>query len=254
MTVLELYRALDAQIPTSLSCPWDNDGLMVCPNSEKKVKKVLFALDATEESIGEAIRWGGDVLISHHPLLFRPLASVTPMELTGRRVLTALAGELSVFSFHTRLDALEGGVNDALAEKLGLVVTRSFGDEEAPTLGRICELPTPVDATTFAASVKRSLSAPAVRLTGGRPVRRVALVGGDGKGFIAPAIAAGADTLLTGDASYNAAIDAVALGLNVIEAGHYHTEAPVLSVLARMVGKACPAECRVLDGAPMHII
>ena len=87
MNVLALYSALDARYPTSLSCSWDNDGLMICSDPEREVKRVMFALDATEETIAEAIACGADVLITHHPMLFRPLKSVTPFTLAAARCL-----------------------------------------------------------------------------------------------------------------------------------------------------------------------
>ncbi len=247
MTVLELYRALDARYPASLSCPWDNDGLMLCPDPAREVKRVLFALDATEKTVAEAVRIGADVLITHHPMLFRPLKSVTPFTLSGSRTLSALAGTLAVMSFHTRLDAADGGVNDALCANVGLPVVGKFGDDECPTLGSIGELPAAMPAVDFAARVREFLGAPSIRLTGDREVCRVAVVGGDGKDLIAAAIAAGADTLLTGDASYNAALDAAESGLNVIEAGHYYTEAPVLAVLADVVQPLTGAEVHFAD-------
>ncbi len=243
MNVLNLYRALDARYPISLSCSWDNDGLMICPDPEREVKRVLFALDATEATISEAVRIGADVLITHHPMLFRPLKTLTPLTLSGSRSLTALAGSLAVMSFHTRLDAADGGVNDALCARIGLIDPEKFGDDESPELGRIVSLPVPMAAEAFAQRVRDALGAPSVRLTGARTVSRIAVVGGDGKDFITPALLCGADTLLTGDASYNTVLDAAEEGLNVIEAGHYYTEAPVLDVLAREVHALTGAEC-----------
>lgn len=247
MTVLDLYRALDARFPTTLSCAWDNDGLMLCPAPDREVRRVLLALDATDAILDRAVKTGADAVITHHPLLFRPLKAVTPLSLNGSRALTALAAGLSVLSFHTRLDAAEGGVNDALAQRIGLAAAETFGDAESPSLGRICTLAAPVPAAGFAAAVRDALGAPVVQLTGNRPVCRVAVVGGDGKDFIRPAIEAGADTLLTGAASYNTALDAPEMGLNIIEAGHYYTEAPVLTVLSDLVRDLCGAECEIAD-------
>lgn len=247
MTVLDFYRALDARYPTSLSCPWDNDGLMICPDPERAVRRVLLALDATEATIRAAVECGADVLLTHHPLLFRPLKTVTPLDCHGRRSLTALAGGVAVISLHTRLDAADGGVNDALAKRLGLAAEEKFGDEESPELGRIAVLSAPMPAADFAALVRDALGAPAVQLTGNRPVQRIAIVGGDGKDFIRPAMAAGADTLLTGAASYNTVLDAPENGLNVIEAGHYYTEAPVLESLAADVQALSGAQCTIVN-------
>lgn len=244
MNVQTLYEKLDTLYPTSLSCSWDNDGLMVCPDASMPVKRILFALDATEDVLHTAVSRGCSLVITHHPMLFRPLKSVNETTLNGRKVLYALKNGLSVISLHTRLDAGNGGVNDALLQTLSLPHCGTFGPDDAPTLGRISELPTEKDVGVFASGIREALHAPSVSLTGCRPVRRIAVVGGDGKDCILPAIAAGADTLITGAASYNSALDACEMGLNLIEAGHYYTEAPVLPVLAKLCQEiyACQSE------------
>lgn len=249
MTVGEFYHILDTLYPRTLSCSWDNDGLMVCAEPDTPITAVAVALDATERSIAFAAEKGCQLLLTHHPLLFRPLKELHPGSLAGRRVLSALRGGVSVISLHTRLDAGNGGVNDALAAALGLAVLEKFGDANAPELGRISVLSEAADAEHFAEYVREALGCGAVVWSGTHPVRRVALVGGDGKDMIPAALAAGADTLLTGAASYNAALDAAESGLNLIEAGHYHTEAPVLDRLAALAREHTGAECFFYDSS-----
>lgn len=240
MTVNELYRELDVMIPASLSCEWDNDGLMCEPDPDREVKRVLFTLDVTDEAIQFAIEQQADVIISHHPLLFRPLKALNHSSLSGRKLIRLLQSGIAVFSFHTRLDRLTGGVNDVLAELLGLSELSVFGDDETPDIGRIGT----VDETSvqdFADRARKVLGTPAMQVVDlGKKVRRVAVVGGDGKDFIPDAIAAGADLYLTGTLSYNSMIDAADLGLQLIEAGHYYTEAPVLARLKEWVMALCP--------------
>lgn len=247
MKLIQLYEELECRYPRTLSCAWDNDGLMVCPSPEKEVRRVMLALDATNAAIRAAADAGCDLLLTHHPLLFRPLKAVTPLSLSGERVISAWNSGVAVISLHTRLDAGDGGVNDALAAALFLPVVSKFGCDDAPELGRIAELPVPYAAADFAEHVRKQLGCPSVFLTGDRPVRRIALVGGDGKDFIHAAIAAGADTLITGAAGYNAALDAAEEGLNLIEAGHYFTEAPVLARLATLCREIAGAECVFFD-------
>lgn len=254
MTIRALYRALEERYPRSLSCAWDNDGLMICADPEREVTRVLLALDATHDAIAYAAQQNCQVLLTHHPMLFRPLRNVTPDTLSGERALSALRSDVAVISLHTRLDAGQGGVNDALCEKLGLDVTESFGDEESPALGRIASLDSETALADFAAHVKYALDCPVVQFTGNRPVKTIAVVGGDGKDFIYPALAAGADTLLTGAASYNSALDAADDGINVIEAGHYYTEAPVLSHLADLCRSLADAECLFFDSNPTKVV
>ncbi len=256
MTTYELYQALDARFPKSLACPWDNDGLMVCPNPDKPVKRVLVALDGTAAVLDYAAKHGFDVVLTHHPLLFRGLKSVSDRSVHGRHVLTAIQNGITVLSFHTRLDAGEGGVNDALCQALGYAATDSFGDEDAPTLGRLFTLPTPVTAAEFAVHIQDSLHAPMVRLNGdpAKLVQRIAVCGGDGKDFIYPALAAGADLFLTGDAGYNMAGEAAEDGIVTVEAGHYHTEAPVCQVLANLAGELTGAEVEIMDSCTYRIL
>ena len=247
MTIGELYQKLDELYPRSLSCSWDNDGLMLCPTPDRVVTRVMLALDATKGSIEAAAREKCELLLTHHPMLFRPLRSLTPLDLSGSRILQAWQEEVSVISLHTRLDAGKDGVNDALARKLGLTVCGVFGDEESPELGRMAELENLCEPLAFAEHVRKSLGCDAVHLTGCRPVHRIAMVGGDGKDFIRAAMKAGADTFITGAAGYNMALDAAEEGLNILEAGHYHTEAPVLERLADLCRDLAGAQCFFYD-------
>lgn len=237
MTVRELYAALCRRFPATLSAEWDNDGLMLSPDPEAPVRHVLCTLDATQEALEAARSIGADVVLSHHPMIFRPLSSVTPDTPTGRRAILALSAGLSVLSFHTRADAAEGGVNDLLAASLGLADATPFGDG----LGRIAALASPTPLDGFCAAVRASLGSPLLLVGDAhRPVLRVALVGGSGKDEISAAIATGADTLLSGRLSYETVNEAEELGINLIEAGHFYTEAPLMRHLAAWIPEQFP--------------
>ena len=121
MNVKELYGFLNEKIPPSLSCDWDNDGLMCCADETKEIRRVLIALDMTAEVIKKAIAEGYDLILSHHPLIFSPLRAVTPMDHIARRFIDLIRADIAAMSFHTRLDAVEGGVNDILAAELDCV-------------------------------------------------------------------------------------------------------------------------------------
>lgn len=233
ITVSELYKALDAAIPRSLSCEWDNDGLMCCPDPNRPVKKILVVLDITEKMVCRAMEEGFDVILSHHPLVFRPIPSLTTESPVPRKLIRLAQNGISAMSFHTRFDAVNGGVNDALAAALGLKNTEPFGNEEGE-LGRIGEVE-PQTLETFAKSVKAALGAPAVAVAGDRPVHRVAVLGGSGDDFISAAKKAGADTYVSGDLAYHNMTDAHENGINLIAAGHYYTENPSLPYLAKVV-------------------
>ena len=236
MTVKQLYSILNSNIPTSLSCEWDNDGLMCCPDADAPVRRVLVALDVTERVVDTAIEGGYDLIVSHHPLVFKGIKSVNGADPVARKLLKLIKHGISVFSFHTRLDALSGGVNDVLADALGIADAVSFGEEG---IGKIGFLPEPVDAREFAERVKTALGADAVLLSdAGVLCHRVAVLGGSGGDDLGAAIAAGADTYVSGELKFHQLNDAPELGVNLIEAGHFFTEQPVCDTLARMI-RAC---------------
>ena len=158
MTIQQLYDALEARIPRSLSCGWDNDGLSCCPDPAAPVRGVLVALDATEDAVAAAERRGCNLLVTHHPLLFRGLRAVDGADTSSRKVLRLIRAGISTAAFHTRLDALPGGVNDTLAAVLGLYDVLPFGsgagEDGNPAgmpLGRIGFLPAPESFDAFCA-------------------------------------------------------------------------------------------------------
>ncbi len=238
--VNELYTYLTESIPTSLSCDWDNDGLMVASDGKRTVNKILLALDVSGNVIAEAKARGCDAVISHHPLIFKSIKSVNDSDTTSEIVISAVKDDIAVMSFHTRLDALDGGVNDVLATMIGVKNTANFGPfgEE---IGRLGSLDREMTAKDLALHVKNVLGADAVRLTdSGNNVNKVAVLGGGGKDYVIPAARAGADILVTGEIGYNTAVIAADLGISVIEAGHYFTEAPVLAMLESLIARKFP--------------
>ena len=226
MKVLELYRALEERIPRTLSCPWDNDGLMLCPDGNAEVKKVLFTLDVTDEAVDYAMARRFDLIVSHHPMIFRPLKGII-----DPKYLKLIQNGIAVMSFHTRLDAVEGGVNDVLASFFGLTDTARFTEDG---IGIIGTLPAALSAEALVSLVKTKLGSPKIEaILSNRPCFRLAVVGGDGKDFIEAAAQAGADAYLTGSMSYNSMTDGKTLGMTLLAAGHYETENPVLSRLSQ---------------------
>ena len=235
MTVKELYAEFSEKIPAELSEEWDNDGLMCSADTSAEVRRVLCVLDVTEEIVDYAIEQCFDLIISHHPLIFRPITSVTEDNPTARKVIKLVESGVSVFSFHTRADKADGGVNDILANLLGLQNIEPLGEDG---LGRIGEYPEECEIDEFIHIVKTKLGADGVRVADGyNTVKRVALVGGEGKGYVADAIAKGADTYISGRIGYNVMEEAPERCINLIEAGHYYTEAPVTKYFAELVSE-----------------
>ena len=227
MKIIDFYNLLDSLYPRSLSCEWDNDGIMCSADVNNEIKKVMISLDATDEAVKTAADQGCDLLLTHHPMLFRSPKAVINNDYLGNRIISALKFGVTVISLHTRLDAGDDGVNDRLVKALGFETAGKFGDGDAPTLGRFIELEGSVDSAEIARLCKEKLDCHHIRMTGKGNTRRIAVVGGAGGDFIKPALSIGAGVLITGECSYNAAQDAYEDGLVVIEAGHYKTEFPV---------------------------
>ena len=238
MTVKELYEKLNDRIPAHLSEPWDNDGLMCVTDSSREVRKTLLTLDVTEELVDYAIEGGFDLIISHHPLIFKPLSAVNEADHIARKLIKLIENGIAVFSFHTRADKVRGGVNDILARLIGLSDIEPFGDD---CLGRIGHLEAETSLEEFSARVKSALGIDKLLIADGyNPVYTVALVGGDGKGYIDEAIDIGADTYLSGRIGYNAMEEAGEKRINLIEAGHYATEFPVTAFFANLIKRNDP--------------
>ena len=239
MTTRELYQILNEKFPTSLSCDWDNDGLMCCPDGTQEVRRVLLTLDVTAEAVKRAIEAKCDVILSHHPLIFKGIKALDGETTVSAKAIDLIQHGISVMSFHTRLDAAEGGVNDVLATLLGLCDVTPFGEE---AIGRIGSLPQETTAEDFAKTVKEALCAPVVQLADANiPVRRVAVLGGSGGDDIEAAKAAGADTYVSGELKYHQLTDAPEEGINLITAGHFHTEFPVCEMLKKLLAEIDPS-------------
>lgn len=238
--VQELYNYLDEVIPRSLSCSWDNDGLMLCPNPFEQVNKVLLALDATDEVAEYAVENGFDVIVTHHPMIFSPLSSLSASDPIPRRAMYLAKNGVSVMSFHTRLDARTGGVNDMLAKRLGIISTVPFGPE-GEKLGRFGVLSKPMEFRMFCGMVSEALGTEAITAIGeNKEIQRVAVLGGGGKDFVHSAIECGADVFVTGEVTYSVMLDAKSRGLCLVCAGHYHTEVPVLESLGGAIRERFP--------------
>ncbi|MBE6606720.1 MAG: Nif3-like dinuclear metal center hexameric protein [Ruminococcaceae bacterium] len=232
-TKRELYDYLDTIIPRSLSCDWDNDGLMCCAKPEDHVKKLLVTLDITDACIEYANKKGFDTIVSHHPLIFKGIKALNTDMGVSNRLIKLMSCGICAMSFHTRLDAVSGGVNDALAEVLGLRDVEAFGENNSP-MGRVGTLPATMRANELAIYIKEKLSAPYVNFNGrNNDIKRLAVLGGAGEDEILLAEKAGADAYLTGELGHHPLTDACDMALTLFEAGHHYTEFPVCKNLAK---------------------
>lgn len=228
-TVNDLVELLEELMPSSLAEDWDNVGLML-GRKAKTVKKILLALDLTKEVVEQAIAQKTDLIITHHPAIFKKLKCVVDNDWQQDLLLTLAENGIAVYSAHTNLDCVSAGVNDVLAKLLKLEDIETLDDSNG--LGRI-GIVAKASLADYALLVKEALRADYLAVgDAGRVVHRVAVCGGAGSDLIKIALAKGADTLVTGDVKYHSAQEAVFSGLNIIDAGHQPTELPVLDKLA----------------------
>ena len=246
-TVREIYQYLDTLAPFSLQMNFDNAGFLV-GRGDRTVDKLLVSLDITEEVVAEAVELGCQLIVSHHPVIFHPAKSVTDATPDGRILLSLVEHNIAAVCAHTNLDAVWGGVNDALARKLELTSIEPLKQDGVDSAGRPYGIGrvgnttgVPMYAPAFAAFVKESLGANGVRYVDARrPVHRVAVGGGACADMLRDALALGCDTFVTADVKYNGFLDAKALGVNLIDAGHYPTEQVVVLVLSKWLTDGFP--------------
>lgn len=236
-TVQEILSYLEAFAPYELAESWDNCGLMT-GNRTQQVKKVLTALDVTETVVQEAIAIDAQLIVAHHPVIFTSVHHVTADDSTGRVLRLAIRHDIAIICMHTNADSAYGGVNDALAQTLGLTEIINLEAGDHAQLGRVGNLSQSMSVEDFARYVKIRLQAGGVRYVCGKtPVRRVAVGGGACGKLMDFAIRKGADAFVIGDCSYDLMQRAEALGLTLVDAGHFPTENPIAGVFASLIGK-----------------
>ena len=239
VSVQEVMDIMEGFAPKHLAEDWDNPGLLV-GSPAQRTERIVCCLDVSDGVVQQAIEADAHLIVAHHPLIFKAMKNVRTDLPLGARIAKLLKHDIAVLAAHTNLDIAEGGVNDVLAEAIGVrklssfVIEQQDADGHAASLGRIGSLPAPMTIADFAAQVREALPTAHVRYVdaGPRPVRKVALCSGSGAEFIGRAAALGADAYLTGDVRYHDAQHAAELGLHLIDAGHFGTEFPVVAALA----------------------
>jgi dinuclear metal center YbgI/SA1388 family protein len=244
-TVADVLKVVEQLAPRYMKMDWDNVGLL-CGSKKTPVTKILVALDPFEAVCQEAVQLGAELIVTHHPLIFQPLKSVTDETEVGRCIQLLCANGISAINAHTNLDCAPEGVNFRLAQQLGLsdiqVIDPSGTDEQGNPWGLLRSGTLEQQPLkTFLAAVKDRLGCEGLRyVDAGKPVSKVAVGGGSCGSELMDAVKAGCDTFVTADIKYNGFFDAKALGINLIDAGHFHTENPVVSVLAQKIAAAFP--------------
>ncbi len=245
-----IINLMEKYAPKNRAEDWDNVGLQM-GSPAQAVSCVFLSLDLNEAILAEALQAGADMLVVHHTPFFKPLKHLRTDLPQGRLLQKIMQQGLALYAAHTNLDATVGGVNDVLAQKLGLqqveLLLKAHPYEEVACdlyalanegekagIGRIGSLPHPCTLQEFIALVKERLDLSMVRYCGdlAKPVTKVAVCGGSGAAYLGRAAFKGADVYLTADLKYHEAQEAQMLGLALVDGGHFGTEQPIIAVVA----------------------
>ena len=234
--VQDIYAYLQELSPLELQMDFDNSGFLV-GHRDTPVSRALLALDITDAVIEEAVGKNAQLIISHHPIIFHKLRTVSD-DPASAKVLKMVECGLAAICMHTNLDIAQGGVNDVLLRTLG---ASCEGPLDEDGCGRVGTLDAPLPLFDFLLRCRDALHTRGVRyVDAGRPVHRLAVMGGSGSGALSAAAAKGCDTYVTADVSYHSFLDALDLGVNLIDADHFCTENPVIPVLREQLAARFP--------------
>lgn len=245
MKIKEVIAALERFAPLPLQAGYDNAGLQV-GLTETEVSGALLCLDVTGAVVDEAIRRGCNLVVSHHPLIFRKLAAVTGADYVQRTVMKAIKNDVVIASMHTNMDSARGGVNYRMAEKLGLTGLGFFGQQQevdgvAGGEGVVGEFSHPLSAEEFVLHVKQCFHVGCARTNEllRRPIRKVALCGGSGAFLLSDAIKAGADAFITGEMHYHEYFGHEQ-EIQICVIGHYESEQYTSEIFRDVITAECP--------------
>jgi len=227
--VKEISKEIEKFAPEFLKEEYDNVGLMV-GDEQKEVKKVLLALDCTNEVIEEAISLKCDMIITHHPLLFKRPKNIIKGDLVGEKVIALVKEDISLYACHTNLDSAKDGINETIVNMLGfssneIIEPNMSGNYKDGGLGRIVRLEKEISICNLVELVKKNLNINNIRLVrGSDKVKVLAIINGSGQDFFMKAKKLGADCIITGDTTYHFASDFKEMKISIIDAGHFSTE------------------------------
>ncbi|MCR5130494.1 MAG: Nif3-like dinuclear metal center hexameric protein [Prevotella sp.] len=240
--IRKVIDALERFAPLPLQESYDNAGLQV-GLTEAEISGALLCLDVTEAVIDEAIRKGCNLVVAHHPLIFRKLAHVSDGNYVERAVMKAIKNDVVIVAAHTNMDNAEGGVNFKMAEKLGLEKLEPL---QGPVVdgkwsGVVGTLPAPMAANVFLQMVKHEFGVASLRANDllQRPVQRVALCGGAGSFMLGDALRAGADAFITGEMGYHEFFG-YEQKIQICVIGHYESEQFTTEIFRDIIQRDCP--------------
>ena len=259
MLCKEIIEKIEETYPKNRAMDWDNVGLLV-GSTEKEVSKIFIGLDLTDEVIEDAIKWGADMIVTHHPLIFSPLRSVTNQSFIGRRVIRLIQHDIAYYAMHTNYDILRMAelASDIIGLQEAEVLETVFQEEKAEGIGKIGLFSEDMTLEECCKLIKERFHLESVKVFGdlSRKVKKAAICPGSGKSVIQESLKKKADVLITGDIDHHEGIDAVARNLMIIDAGHYGLEHIYIEDMQKYLGRRLSGiEIKAMDlKAPFQVI
>lgn len=241
LKVKDIDKIMEEHAPSKFKESYDNVGLMIGERSVE-VTSVLVALDCTLDVIEEAKEKKCNLILTHHPLLFRKPLNITTDTLLGKKIIEIIRSGLNVYSSHTNLDSIKGGINDIVMQLLGLkkydtisLSDKRKDDDYGTGIGRIAVLDEPITVLELCDKIKKDLNISMLRYSGNdeMKIKKIAVINGSGQDYFNAAKRLGADCIITGDTTYHYVSDLNEEGIAVIDAGHFGTEWPAMQVVAK---------------------
>ena len=240
MKCKEIIELIEKEFPMEYAESWDNTGFQI-GNREKEIKHIFVAMDVTDENIEEAIRLGADMILTHHPMIFSPLSSITSDTINGRRVLKMVENGICYMSTHTNYDSCR--MADLAAARLEMTECVALEEiKDGIGIGKVGKLPKSMTVRECALFVKERFSIPSVRFFGDgeKEVTIAGICPGSGKSLVKDCHAKGAEVYITGDIDHHTGIDQVDDELPIIDAGHYGIEHIYIEDMYGFLKEICP--------------
>lgn len=264
LTGRELMNYMEELAPLKYAEEWDNVGFLI-GDPDRRIEKILVALDATPQVVEEGIVNQVDLIVTHHPFPFRGFKSVRRDQVEGKLIFSMIENHISLYAAHTNLDIAFGGTNDVLADEIGLesvdILSPLSMEEKGERkdsgvhkreilgMGRIGKLSEPMVLKKYSNHVRKSLGLTYVRVVGNvnQKIQKVAICTGSGMSYLWEGIRQGADVFITGDVKFHEAQEALQQGIAIIDAGHYGTEHLIVPALAKSLKEWTQGKIMILE-------
>lgn len=233
MKLNDILKKIEKKYPLFLQYDWDNSGLNI-GNRDMDIKKILLTLEVTKATIDEAIENDVDLIISHHPFIFSKMKSIVCDDVKGKEIYRLIQNNIAVYAMHTNLDVAEDGLNDYFLSLVGIKdseifivegINENYINSNPYGLGRVAST-NPTTVRDIALKLKNILKTEDIRIIGDpeKEVNKFSIVTGSGSEFFSDAKSRDCQLHITGDVKYHTAVDSIALGVNIIDCGHYGSE------------------------------